>query len=179
MLIIETAIILTGYKLKPFVETIWNLLGQVQSLTLTATTKDRRNFFHNATADGNIEVSRTGRRVITFHEAGVWTSIVNQTVDFRNIYQWSLSDLEDTIRLTHLRYGIDNPIHLVDFVPMGADIMQSFQPHNCGADRYSASLAAAGDRILLSWTIQGPSKNDMLLSLYLTDKTNQEDRSDN
>ena len=175
MLIIETAIILTGYKLKPFLETIWDLLGQVQSLTLTATTKDLRNFFHNATAEGNVEVSRTGSRVITFHEAGLWTSIANQTVDFRNTYQWSLSDLEDTIRLTHLRYGIDNPIHLVDFVPIDADIMQSFQPHNCGADRYSACLSAAGDRILLSWTIQGPSKNDSLHCIYLTDKINQED----
>lgn len=116
----------------------------------------------------------TGSKVITFHEAGLWTSLDHQTIDFRNIYQWSLSDMEDTIRLTHLRYGIDAPVHLVDFLSLGADRMQSFQPHICGADRYSASLSAAGDRIYLGWTIQGPSKNDTLDCIYLTHKTHQE-----
>jgi hypothetical protein len=179
VIIIETAIILVSYKLKSLTVNIWNLLCQVQSLLLTAATKDQRSFFYNATAAGGVEVSRTGSRVITFHEAGLWTSIDHQTVNFRNTYRWSLSDLKDTIRLVHLRYGIDNPIHLVDFVSIDADTMQSFQPHNCGADRYSASLSAAGDRILLRWTIQGPSKNDLLQCVYLTDKTNQEIRNDN
>jgi len=174
MLIIETAIILTGYKLNPFIKIIWDLLGQVQSLTLTATTKDQRNFFHNAIAEGNVEVSRTESKVITFHEAGLWTSLDHQTIDFRNIYQWSLSDMEDTIRRTHLRYGIDAPVHLADFLSIGVDRMQSFQPHICGADRYSASLSAAGDHIHLRWTIQGLSKNDTLDCTYLTDKTHQE-----
>jgi len=169
---------LTSYKLKSLAATIWNLLGQVQSLTLSALTKDRRGFFHNATAAGRVEVSRTGSRLITFHEAGLWTSLDRQTLDFRNIYQWSLSDMGDTIRLTHLRYGPDNPVHLVDFMAIGADLMQSFQPHMCKADRYNASLCAAGDRIHLDWRIQGPSKNDTLHCIYLTDKTNQEDRSD-
>lgn len=159
--------------------TIWNLLCRVQSLLLTAATKDRCSFFNNATAAGTVKVSMTGSKVITFHEAGLWTSLDHQTSDFRNVYQWSLSDLETTIRLTHLRYGTDNPVHLVDFLSIGADSMQSFQPHICGADLYSASLSSAGDRIFLVWKIQGPSKNDTLHCTYLTDKTNQEVRSDN
>ncbi|MDF1593994.1 MAG: DUF6314 family protein [Desulfobacterales bacterium] len=158
---------------------IWNLLGRVQSLLLTAATKDRSSFFNNAAAAGSVGVSMTGSRVITFHEAGLWTSSDHQTIDFRNIYQWSLSDLEDTIRLTHLRYGADNPVHLVDFRSIGTNTMSSFQPHVCGADRYSASLSVAGDRILLNWRILGPAKNDSLDCTYSTDKTHQEDRNDN
>jgi len=157
---------------------IWNLIGRVQSLMLTATTIGRHNFFHNATAAGSVAVSKTESKIITFHETGLWTSSDYQTIDFRNTYQWSLPDREDTIRLTHLRYGPDNPVRLVDFQPAGADTMQSFQPHCCGADRYSASLSAIGDRILLDWTIQGPAKNDTLHCIYLTEKK-QDDRSDN
>ena len=163
-----------GYKVKSLALNIWDLLCRVQSLLLTAATKDRCSFFNNAAASGSVGVSMTGSKVITFHEAGLWTSLDHQTIDFRNIYQWSLSDMEDTIRLTHLRYGIDAPVHLVDFLSLGADRMQSFQPHICGADRYSASLSAAGDRIYLGWTIQGPSKNDTLDCIYLTHKTHQE-----
>ena len=159
--------------------TIWNLLGRVQSLLLTAATKNRCSFFNNATAAGRVKVSMTGSKVITFHEAGLWTSLDHQTIDFRNVYQWSLSDLETTIRLTHLRYGTDNPVHLVDFLSIGADSMQSLQPHICGTDLYSASLSSVGDRIFLVWRIQGPSKNDTLHCTYLTGRTNQDFRSDN
>ena len=179
MLIIETAIILTGYKLKSFAATIWDLLGQIQALTLSATTKDRRSFFHNATAAGSVEVSRTGSRLITFHEAGVWTSVGRQTADFRNTYRWSLTESADSIRLAHLRYGIGNPVHLVDFGPLGTGGMHSLHPHICGADLYSARLCAAGDRIYLNWTIQGPSKNDTIACTYLSDKTHQERQNDN
>lgn len=171
MIIIETAIILAGYKLKPIAVTTWNLLGQVQSFKLTASTKNQRSFFNKATATGCVRISGSGSGVMTFHETGSWTSIDRQTIDFRNIYRWSLSDSRDSIRLTHLRYGINNPVHLVDFVSLDADIMQSIQPHHCGSDRYSASLSVAGDRILLSWTIRGPAKNDTLDCIYLTDKT--------
>jgi hypothetical protein len=170
---------LVGYKLEPFAVSIWKLLGRVQSLTLTAATKDRTNFFHNATAAGSVAVSVKGSRVITFHETGSWTSIDHQTIDFRNIYRWTLSDLEDTIRLAHLRDGIENPVHLVDFASLDKDTMRSIRPHNCGADHYSASLSAAGDRILLDWTIQGPAKEDTLACVYLTGKKNHENQNDN
>jgi len=171
VLIIETAIILKGYHLSCHTANIWNLLGRVQSLKLTAETKEPRSFFHNATASGSVRVSKADGRILTFHESGVWTSIDHQTVDFRNIYRWSLSDSEDTIRLTHLRYGDDYPVHLVDFIFSDENFMQSFQPHVCGADRYSASLSAVENRIFLRWVIQGPEKDEILNCEYLTDKT--------
>jgi len=167
---VETPIILTSYNLKSFTAIIWGLLDQVQSLALSAFTKDRGSFFHNAAAVGRVEVSRTGSRVITFHETGLWTSPDRQTIDFRNIYQWRLSDRDDTIRLTHLRYGTDNPVHLVDFTPLRPDTLQSVQPHICGSDQYSAELGTDGGGILLSWRIRGPSKNDVLNCRYSTEK---------
>lgn len=154
--------------MKSLAATIWDLLGRVQTFKLSATTLDQSSFFHNATASGSVAVSRPRDGGIRFHETGSWRSRERQTVDFRNTYHWSLSIPESVIRLTHLRYGPDKPVHLVDLVSRDADRMQSFQPHRCGADQYSATLGPAGDRILLSWTIVGPSKNDTLECWYFT-----------
>lgn len=159
---------MTGYNLKYHVAHIWKLMGQVQSLKLAATTGDRRSFFHNATAMGSVAVSKTENRVITFHEKGSWKSTDGQTADFRNIYRWSLSDRHDTIRLMHLRYGADHPVHLVDFAAEGGDILQSFQPHRCGDDRYSANLSASQGCVFLRWTIQGPAKDDTIVCQYFS-----------
>ena len=165
--------------MKSFVTSIWNLLGRVHAFKLTATTKNRHSFFHNAKASGKVKVFSPQSSQITFHEAGSWTSIDLQTVDFRNVYNWSLSEGEDFLRLTHLRYGTENPVHLVDFVPLSSGRLQSVQPHICGDDRYSATLSVAGCRILLNWTIQGPSKNDTLDCLYLIETAPQESRNGN
>ncbi|MEW6673342.1 MAG: DUF6314 family protein [Thermodesulfobacteriota bacterium] len=167
MIINKTAIILIGYKLTSPVLNIWNRLGRVHAVRLTAATGDRRGFFHDATADGHVEIIMNGRGVMIFNETGVWTSVDQQTVDFRNVYRWALSEPEGIIRLAHLRYGADRPVHLVDFGLQDPHTLQSLQPHHCGADRYSASLSAAEDGIVLCWTIRGPTKDDTLHCTYV------------
>lgn len=148
---------------------MWHLLGRVRALKLAAVSSDRHSFFDEATAAGTVAVTKPQSRMIVFEERGVWTSKNRETVDFRNVYRWSLEFPPSAIGLVHLRYGMANPVHLVDFVATDRRRMQAVQPHRCGADRYSATLSMAddGQSLLLEWVIRGPLKDDRLLCTYL------------
>jgi len=157
--------------LKSLTGHIWRLLERVQSIKLRAATTDPGSFFNNARAAGNVTITKTVNRQITFHETGVWTSANGEAVDFRNTFQWSLNDSSDAISLVHLRYGIERPIHLADFVVLSAHTLQSAKPHACGDDRYSATLSYADGQLHLHWVITGPKKDDRLDCIYLSRKT--------
>jgi len=147
---------------------IWELLRHVQTLQLKAVTGDPHNFFHQATAAGWVSVEKTSADFLTFHETGRWVSRAGQAVDFHNTYRWSLA-AADVLRLEHLRYGRDNPVHLVDFSPCGPGGMHSVAAHRCGSDRYSAGLTWAGGCVRLKWKIKGPLKDDILDGVYRTE----------
>ena len=82
---------------------------------------------------------------------------------FRNVYRWTLND--DQISLSHLRFGIDRPVFLIDLAP-AQDRLCAVEPHPCGDDRYDAQLSIQNDVLLLEWTVTGPAKDERLRHAY-------------
>jgi len=148
------------------IKALWSALGEVRQIELRCAYKGRDNFRRECTAAGDVTASKIKDSRITFTESGEWTAVNHKTVSFFNVYRWSLIEEGGIIRLEHLRFGIDNPVFLVDFAPVGNSILHSMTPHLCGADRYSATLSSNGGAVHLSWIVQGPTKSDEINCVY-------------
>lgn len=115
---------------------------------------------------GIVRVSKPDRRTVIFEEHGVWTAPDHLELAFRNVYRWSFHDETRTCSLAHLRHGWNQPVHLVDFIAVGADAWQCTCPHSCGVDLYNARMRHLGRALLLSWRIQGPTKDQEIEYIY-------------
>lgn len=101
---------------------------------------------------------------LIFEEAGEWTGSDGRRWSFSNTYRWSLA--ADHLRLEHLRYGIEQAVHLVDLVPgHESEILATAEPHHCGQDCYAATLTLA-EHLSLAWEINGPNKMQRITTLY-------------
>ena len=92
-----------------------------------------------------------------FHESGVWQSVGGGELRFRNIYRWSLAGPR-AVRLEHLRFGLDKPVHLFELAPESDTVWASVNPHMCREDCYSARLHLQPEGVRLRWAIVGPRK---------------------
>ncbi len=115
---------------------------------------------------GTVKTSQPDCRTVIFEEQGVWRSPDDSNRVFRNVYLWSFRRENLNFDLAHLRYGRDRPVHLVDFIAIAEDAWHSVSPHVCGADLYNAGMKYSGSELKLSWTIEGPSKNQQIDYAY-------------
>ena len=119
----------------------------------------------NGTGTGNVSTARLDKHTLIFTEQGSWKSINGSDFKFKNIYKWMLG--KNSISVSHLRQGPEFPVFLGELIPHG-DILQSSSPHICIKDKYSASLTAVGSNLSLVWRVLGPSKNERIEYLYIT-----------
>ncbi len=108
--------------------------------------------------------------VILFREVGTWRQPgAAKPLPFTNVYRWTLRG--ETIRLEHLRFGVDRPVYLFDLTPGTGNVWSSLAPHSCGEDEYTAEVRLTGDILLFDWAITGPRKQERIEYVYqLKDK---------
>lgn len=107
------------------VDTVWTRLGSVENLTFNASSLASTGW--NGAGVGAVEVSQPDSDVLLYRESGTWTPTDGKQLSFTNVYRWTR--LAETIRLEHLRFGTDNPVHLFDLGTVGHSHMASIKPH--------------------------------------------------
>lgn len=119
--------------------------------------------------NGRFTVERIRPDAIVLEESGTWKSGPLAGARFRNTYE-----IDDTLRIAHLRRGPELPQPLVELVPRSDVRATSSHPFVCGADLYSATLRLVGRResipgLALQWFIRGPKKNQRASTFYTPD----------
>lgn len=141
---------------------IWQLLSQVKTLTLNAASIEPE---WNGIAEGKVNVSKINDDTLVFSESGEWDSEVKPRIRFFNIYRWRFIS-DEILELSHLRNGMDSPVHLLNFKISDDWQWHSEKPHLCREDVYAAVLSVEEDSILLNWTIEGPAKRQSVRCFY-------------
>ena len=101
---------------------------------------------------------------LIYKEKGVWISEAGKEISFKNTYRWTFE--ESQIRLEHLRFGEDQPVHLFYLKEESDGLWMSVCPHVCDRDLYSAIMKLEENCILLSWRIKGPEKDERIRYKY-------------
>jgi hypothetical protein len=94
-------------------EELWDRFWRVGTLSFVA--RSARAGGWNGTGSGTVEALRAGEGTMTFIEAGIWRPEGGRATRFSNVFRWSV--VGDAIRLEHLRFGADRPVHLFDLAP--------------------------------------------------------------
>ena len=68
--------------------------------------------------------------------------------------------------MSHLRYGADAEVRLVELIPLSEVAWKSVEPHVCGADVYQAELEFREKGFLLRWRISGDKKDTLIENYY-------------
>ncbi|MGS2743743.1 DUF6314 family protein [Halomonas sp. LS-001] len=152
-------------------ENVLSLLRQVTSLSFTA--QSEANTGWQGVGNGNVVVDEPTSKTVVFHEAGTWQPSAQHQgeFDFSNVFRWTA--VGEHLRLEHLRFGVDNPVLLFDMARQEDGIWREVSPHECGADRYAATLEvtkgkAENVRIDVAWSIIGPRKQETIEYCYQT-----------
>ena len=145
---------------------LWCQLRRVALVSFEAKSEAETGW--NGKGNGFVTVSEPSEGMLLFTEEGYWKPNGRNDLHFTNVFRWT--KFKDALRLEHLRYGPENPIFLFDLAPGVNGEWHSQNPHHCGEDCYSGSLALAGNQILVHWQIRGPRKNESIRYVYQASK---------
>jgi hypothetical protein len=143
-------------------ELVWDHLRRVRSLSFVARSGVEAGW--NGRGSGSVVVEESADRMLTFSESGLWRPEVGPVTRFHNVFRWSV--IGATLRLEHLRLGANRPVHLFDLAQSRERQWNPVSSHLCNADCYSAELRVCEDHLDLSWSINGPRKQETLEYTY-------------
>jgi hypothetical protein len=144
---------------------LWKLLSQVKTLNLQAFSFEPEKPVWTGRAAGLVALSKTNPDLLIFSESGEWNFSEKPRIKFFNVYRWRKAENE-ILELSHLRNGLDAPVHLLDFKKDADGNWHSLRPHLCVEDRYAAVLSVKENSISVKWTIDGPAKKQIVECLY-------------
>ncbi len=148
---------------------VWKRLLQVKSLKLNAVENfqsQNNQSSWSGCARGQVFVSAPDSETLIFDESGEWEFSEKPQIKFFNIYRWRKTENE-ILEISHLRHGLDSPVHLLEFKQISETFWRSITPHVCREDLYSADLFLDEKEIRLIWKIDGPAKKQTVECLYL------------
>ena len=120
----------------------------------------------NGSGDGIVAVSSLEDGRVLYTESGQWITARGMKLNFTNVYRWTRLPECQRIRLEHLRFGKERPVHLFEIESAGKDEFKSVEPHVCSEDLYSATLRVDASRLLLNWRVIGPNTDNTIEYVY-------------
>jgi hypothetical protein len=150
----------------PVLECVWQALAVASHLRFSAESGAGSHTRWRGQGEGLVRVSAQAH-CIRFVESGCF--LPKNSVDkvpFRASWLWELTD--DSLRLSHGRYGADSPTFLCSLVVHDATHLTGEHAHLCGADSYHCSLALTDRGFDVDWSINGPRKDERLIYRYST-----------
>ncbi len=147
----------------PALAEVWQRLARVRSLEFVAQSVLPSGW--NGRGSGAVGVEHVGAGALTFTESGTWLPAGGRELDFFNVFRWSLVE-PYALRLEHLRFGPNHPVHLFDLTAAMDDEWQSEAPHVCREDCYTARLTIEDSSLRLCWTVVGPRKQQAIDYVY-------------
>ncbi|RYX84771.1 hypothetical protein EON83_09060 [bacterium] len=147
--------------MNPFDE-LWPRLLTVRTLNFES--QSRTGSGWNGVGTGEVEVSDPQEGVLIWKESGRWRQNGGREIRFTNTFRWT--QCAEQITLEHLRFGEKQPVFLFQLAPLSPYEWRDVEPHLCRQDNYSASLFVEGERLMLSWTVFGPTKDESINYIY-------------
>lgn len=83
---------------------------------------------------------------------------------FSNVYRFEV--IEDRVELYHERRGQDDAVFLFPLIVVGEKRLMSLSPHLCVRDLYSGELIMKDNGFDLTWTVEGPRKQEHIHYCY-------------
>ena len=93
---------------------LWGCLRRVRSMHFVAQSETATGW--NGAGTGSVVVAGLSEGTLTFTESGSWRSAEGRESRFSNVFRWVLAGPE-LVRLEHLRFGPEHPVHLFDLAP--------------------------------------------------------------
>lgn len=103
---------------------------------------------------------------LVFTEKGSWDSDFDSSISFTNTFRWTYQAENELISLEHLRYGLEQPVHLFDLILCKSKKLKSVLAHQCKNDTYMGNLMMTSQGLKLSIRVIGPNKNSWLNYIY-------------
>lgn len=122
---------------------------------------------------GNVSVNLTKSKIehlllIDWHESGSWQRPYK--IEFTNAYRWQLDLKNNTVSISHARFGWDKLVHLVELhYDSKNQYWDTITPHLCGSDNYHLSIYQLGNKhstLKLHWRIVGENKDLDIINCY-------------
>ena len=111
------------------------------------------------------EVTVSGNTpTLRFHEKGHFTHANGRRMAFSNTYRFEV--VEDRIELYHERRGPEDAVFLFPLVVVEENRLMSLAPHLCVRDLYSGELIMTDCGFDLTWTVEGPRKQEHIHYCY-------------
>jgi uncharacterized protein DUF6314 len=146
---------------------LWRCLGHASRFELTARSELPARW--NGSGFGSVVVHAPNPDVRIFTETGAWRYARVGGVAFHNTIRWTRAS-PGLVRLEHLRFGIHQPVHLVDLEQNGAERWTSVRAHRCLEDSYRAEVVLEEGGFLLRWLIDGPRKKALIEIEYCPER---------
>ncbi|WP_115852869.1 DUF6314 family protein [Kushneria indalinina] len=102
--------------------------------------------------------------IVRFHEKGHFTHANGRRMAFSNVYRFEV--MEDRVELYHERRGPEDAVFLFPLVVVDDHRLMSLSPHLCVRDLYSGELIMTDDGFDLTWTVEGPRKQEHIHYCY-------------
>ncbi|CAN5429723.1 hypothetical protein BH10PSE17_BH10PSE17_23630 [soil metagenome] len=139
-------------------------LRRVGALTFTARSAVPTGW--NGRGAGSVGIGSPDEGTVVFNESGTWTPTGStQPIRFNNVFRWTRSG-PFAVRLDHLRFGPEQPVHLFELAVESPSSWVSRADHECVDDRYSARLELQDGAIHVRWSIVGPRKAEDIAYVY-------------
>lgn len=151
---------------KEILNSVWKRLSEVKELSFIATTQSKEQTGWNGKGKGEVLVTDEGKNVLVFQEKGGWQDRNGKTIDFTNIFRWTLNNEMGSIALEHLRRGVNHPVFLFHLAPSGTHSLSSIDSHLCGGDVYFGQVSLDRHHLRLNWRVIGPKKNEEIDYYY-------------
>lgn len=146
----------------------WQRLVRLQALDFVSTPGDDSRTGWAGQGRADLRVDPVAPDCLRIIENGRFQPSGNaRALAFSNVYRWQWAG--DELRLSHERFGVEQPVFLLSLVAAGPDRMTSRAAHLCGADRYAAELRLDDAGFELDWRITGPVKDERLAYRYICD----------
>ncbi|QHI68903.1 DUF6314 family protein [Tichowtungia aerotolerans] len=145
---------------------LWNSLPPVTRYEYESTPGPDSAMGWKGFGSGTVDCDKSPE-LLYFKERGTFTLATGgRTVETQNEFIWQrLSSTR--IKLSHSRFGRENPVTLFDLVYDPAnDQWLSETAHVCGDDLYSGKAAWIDGAVHFSWSISGPRKQESLHYIY-------------
>jgi hypothetical protein len=107
--------------------------------------------------EGVVKTEWQNANSLLYYEEGLFTGLRNKTMKCSNVYRWQFNNEKQTVSLEHLRFGINHPVYLFDFIFQSEFQLISACPHLCSKDLYSATMLMEEKSLSLEWLIQKPA----------------------
>lgn len=140
-----------------FLSAVFSALANVSKVYFSVENKESASIGWQGEGEGDVLLLEKQKDRVIFQERGTWKSGNGAAMRFSNTFCFTLVLNNQQIVVSHLRYGLDRPTHLLALKEK-ENTLVSVKPHECGQDSYEATMGFIGTDLYMNWMVKGAHK---------------------